>query len=193
MPCPISISDRNSKMGRIPSVSLPPVLSCPPGVPCGEDCLACHRRYKTRPVKAALARNWEVCQTDRQLYFNALEGFLAFKGPEFFRFHVAGDIPDQAYLRRMYRLARRFFKTKFLVFTKNHGLNFGSRPSNMAVLLSMWPEWGDTRKRMPRAWLNVPEETRMPSDVMHCSGACDSCGLCWELPSIGRDVALKKR
>lgn len=49
----ISISNGNSKMGLIKSVSLPPVVTCAKGCPCANDCYAVklQRIYKT--VKSA--------------------------------------------------------------------------------------------------------------------------------------------
>jgi len=44
------------------------------------------------------------------------------KQPKFFRWHVAGDIPDAMYLAMMYRVACRFKRTKFLAFTKRYNL-----------------------------------------------------------------------
>ena len=49
----VSISKGNSKMGAIPSVSLPPCITCNPTAPCFKKCYAVKlsRRYKT--VKTA--------------------------------------------------------------------------------------------------------------------------------------------
>lgn len=40
----LSISAGNDKMGRIPSVSLPPIETCKAGVPCAKKMLRCTPR-----------------------------------------------------------------------------------------------------------------------------------------------------
>ena len=56
----VSISKGNSKMGDIPSVSLPPCTTCNPEAPCFKKCYAVkiQRLYKT--VKTAYENNLEI-------------------------------------------------------------------------------------------------------------------------------------
>jgi hypothetical protein len=56
------------------------------------------------------------------------------------------------------------------------------------------PLWGNTRKKLPRAWLYDPDcpDPRIPNDAIWCPGNCESCGMCWDLPNIGKDVVLIK-
>jgi len=188
-----TISHGNGKIGNTPNVSLLPVVSCPRGVPCarsGEcyDQKAC-RLYPT--VKAARTRNWKAASKRRAEYFAGIRQYLQRYSPKYFRWHVGGDIPDAGYYREMCRIAREFPNTKFMAFTKNHGLDFRGRPANLAIVFSMWPRWGDSKKRMPRAWMQDGTETRIPADAVECSGQCDHCGVCWNLKP-GQNVFFHK-
>ena len=58
----VSISNGNSKMGKIPSVSLPPILTCPKGTPCAKRCYA-KRIYNRYPsVKNAYDKELEALE-----------------------------------------------------------------------------------------------------------------------------------
>jgi hypothetical protein len=79
--------------------------------------------------------------------------------------------------------AREFSDVQFLAFTKMHHLNFRNTPRNLAIYLSMWPEWGNTRKKMPRAWFDDGTDKRIPESAFICPGSkvgCMKCGYhCW--------------
>lgn len=176
-----TIAHGNSKVGATPNVSLLPVASCPTGIPCSKDCYDCKAGKMYPTVLAARKRNWKAAQDNRAEYFAGIRAYLAKFRPSYFRWHVGGDIPDADYLRRMYAIAREFFETNFLAFTKHHDLDFRGRPDNLSIVLSMWPRWGNTRKRMPRAWMQDGSETRIPATAIQCSGDCERCGICWHL------------
>lgn len=187
----VHISMANAKMGHIPSVSLSPITSCPKHAPCKKDCYACRMsRYPT--VAQSWASNLHEARHNRDSYFAEIAAFFVMFRPSFFRWHVAGDILDQDYLERMADLARRYPDTRFLCFTKMHGLTYYHLPRNLVVVFSMWPGWGDTVKHMPRAWMQDGTETRVPADAIHCPGNCETCGMCWTLPQLGRDVVFNK-
>jgi hypothetical protein len=176
-----TIAHGNGKVGDVPNVSLMPIVSCPTGAPCTHDCYDCKavRMYPT--VREARRRNWESAQNQRDEYFQGIRAYLAKYGPKYFRWHVGGDIPDADYLRRMRATARYYPETRFLAFTKHHALDYRNLPENFNVVFSMWPHWGNTRKRMPRAWMQDGTETRIPENAIRCDGQCDNCGVCWFL------------
>lgn len=182
----------NSKTGAIPAISLSPCLSCLPDVPCRRDCYAqkAYRRYPL--VRGAWVDNAVLARTKPLLYFRAIHTFLQQRHPAYFRWHVAGDIPSQLYLDCMKGVARDFPDTSFLCFTKHHSLDFRHLPSNLHVVFSMWPGWGNTRKRMPRAWMQDGTETRIPSGAIKCQGNCESCTRCWYLSTTNCNVVFTK-
>lgn len=186
-----TISHGNGKIGDTPNVSLMPILSCPKGIPCSKACYDCKAVRQYKQVKAARLRNWRAAQRKRTAYFAGIREYLDRYAPEYFRWHVGGDIPDQGYYREMCAIAREYPDTSFLAFTKNHALDFRGRPENLNIVLSMWPGWGDSRKRMPRAWMQDGSETRIPDSAIQCSGSCDNCGICWHLKP-GQEVYFLK-
>jgi len=186
-----TISHGNGKIGDTPNVSLLPIASCPADVPCRKDCYDCKAVRRHPKVKAARSRNWQAAQHDWVAYFNGIRQYLDRFAPQYFRWHVGGDIPDRDYYREMCVIAREHPKTNFLAFTKNHSLDFRGRPKNLNIVLSMWPGWGNSKKRLPRAWMQDGAEKRIPESAIQCSGSCDSCGICWHLKA-GQDVYFLK-
>lgn len=193
----VSISPGNNKMGAIPSVSLPPVITCPRGVPCAAKCYAAKlcRIYST--VRNAYARNLDILRADPAEYWRQVEA--AARMARYFRFHVSGDIPNGEYFAEMVALARRVSRCEFLAFTKNYAVvnewidNGGQLPGNLHLIFS---EWGGAEIPNPH---NLPtaavifkgEEPREGWKV--CGGNCTECACrgvgCWELNS-GETIAF---
>ena len=143
-------------------------------------------------VKRAWQKNLKVYQNNAQDYFNQIAGWLTRYEPEFFRFHVGGDIPDQLYFFKMVQLASEFPDVKILTFTKNFELDFSFIPDNLSVVLSMWPGMRMSKKwDLPKAWCQDGTETRVPDDALECPGGCIDCGLCWHLKNLNKDVVFK--
>ncbi len=191
-----TISLGNIKMGQMPSVSLPPVLACGRDIPCARDCYAqkAMRMYPT--VRDCWQRNLTAAREHRAGYFADIGRFLAARATEYFRWHVAGDILDQEYLQNMVALANDFHRKRFLAFTKRLDLVYRAIPDNLAIVFSFWPGWGNPRRArragIPIAWMQDGTETRIPDDAIGCPGQCDTCGMCWQLPQLGRDVYMPK-
>lgn len=192
----ISISDKNSKMGRIPSISLTPGESCPAGVPClSQGCYAL-KAYKQYPAtRAAYDRNLAIYRQDPDDYFSQVLAWLDKARPDYFRWHVAGDIPDGGYIYGMDRIAVALPGTRFLAFTKRYNW-FCGRPGpapNLTIVWSAWPGLDMPKNRpFPVAWMDNGQDGRIPADALPCPGNCENCGMCWSLPELGRDVVFKK-
>ena len=188
----VQISKGNMKVGKLPSVSLAPIASCPKGCPCSKDCYAmkAFRQYPT--ARKAWSDNFAYALKHRDAFFDEIETWIGKHQPKLFRWHVGGDIIDAEYLVCMRATALLFPNTRFLVFTKRHDLNYKDLPDNLSVVFSMWPAWGNTRKSIPRAWMQNGTETRVPKDAIHCHGGCETCGMCWDLKKLGRDVVFDK-
>jgi hypothetical protein len=178
----LKISEGNSKIGRVPNISLPPIKSCRLGVPCFKDCYAMKAYRQYANVRSAWDNNLELYNKDWRAYFVDLDDYLFNKRPDRFRFHVAGDIIDQKYLAQMLWTASMFPDTKFLAFTKRYDLDMSEPvPDNLTLVLSVWPGMELPEKtQLPWAWL--AEDVRRPKKepFISCPGKCDSCShKCW--------------
>ncbi len=194
----VSISRGNVKMGAIPSVSLPPVIACPSGAPCARKCYAA-KLCRLRPsVRAAYQNNLEILCKDPAKYW--LQVRSAVSMTRYFRFHVAGDIPDDIYFADMVITAKQNPTTKILTFTKRYEIvnryidTFGSLPENLHIIFS---QWGDS-------W-SVPNPHNLPTSAVIfkgtepnenwkiCGGNCTECACrgvgCWELKN-GETIAF---
>ena len=192
----VSISKGNSKMGSIPSVSLPPIITCAKGCACAKKCYAAKlcRLYPT--VRKAYARNLDILKNDMDDYFIQVKA--AAMVSKYFRFHVSGDIYDMNYLDRMVKLAQDLPGTTFLAFTKqynfvNYFLQYAAIPDNLKIIFSEWP--GMPMKNphnLPVA--HVIFKGQEPADDWKiCGGNCSECACrgvgCWELKK-GEHIAF---
>lgn len=190
----IHISKGNVKLGAIPSISLPPVETCPTGVLCADKCYA-NKAWRQYPAtRKAWTENLQLYRGNPEDYFRQLQNWLWKHKPEFFRFHVSGDIPDTFYWALLCETTKAVKQTKFLVFTKRFWLDFTSAPSNLSVVLSMWPGHAlptEHAATLPRAWMQDGTETRSGADIaLPCPGNCQTCGACWGLAQKGLDVVF---
>ena len=198
----VNLSKDNSKMGKVMSVSLPPILSCGAGLPCFKGCYAA-KLARLRPnVRASWENNWRMVMTDRGAYFMQIADAIEAKTPDLFRWHVAGDMPDYNYMGGMLYMAERFSDTRFLAFTKKTDLlslfikERRKMPTNLSVVVSMWPGFEVPKpvlRRFPTAWMNDPKnpDPRIPANAVECGGNCEKCGLCWNMKA-GDVVYFKK-
>ena len=95
----ISISPGNAKMGYIPSVSLPPVVTCANGCKCANKCYAAKLCRIYPSVRKAYQRNLDILNGNDLEYWHQVN--QAVKMTKYFRFHVSGDIVDQHYFNWM--------------------------------------------------------------------------------------------
>lgn len=184
----ISVSRGNSKMGEIPSVSLPPVITCASGCTCAKKCYAVKlcRIYKN--VKESYARNLEMWENSPAEYWRQVNDILSVS--RFFRFHVSGDIPNYTYFLYMIDSAKNNPHCEILVFTKkydiiNTHLSHDRIPANLHIIFS---EWDGMKIENP---YNMPvsrvifrgQET--PENVNVCPGNCLECAKnkinCWNM------------
>jgi ferredoxin len=189
----ISISEGNSKLGAIPSISLYPIRDCANCELCAADCYT-NKIIRLYPeARKAYDRNSIVANSHRGDYFDLLSMYLDRGHPRFFRFHIAGDILDQEYFSSIEDIANTYGHTRFLVFTKRYDLDIKCT-DNLSVVISRWP--GDnipkSAKGLPMAWMQDGTEHRIPRKALECPGNCENCGMCFELQHIGRSVFFLK-
>ncbi len=193
----VSISTGNSKMGAIPSVSLPACITCNPDAPCFKLCYAAKisRIYKT--VNAAYKRNLDILKADSGAYW--LQVKAAASMARFFRYHVSGDIPNAAYFEMMIQTARDLPNTNFLAFTKQYNIvneyinGGGTIPKNLKVIFSNWGSWKcENAHNLPVCEIILKGNDPAP-DWKICGGNCTACACagigCWELKN-GETIAI---
>ncbi len=185
----IHISNNNSKIGNVMNISLTPRKSCPKGVPCGKKCYAI-KSYRMYPaVKTAWDENYKIFKRSPAKYFKQIADAIRKKRkqPEYFRYHVAGDIVNQRYLDGMKNVAEEFPNTKFLAFTKNFDLEFGRIPKNLNIILSAWTGYripASIRRKFVVSYVEDPKDMDFRIGLLKnkevCPGECTPCGFkCW--------------
>lgn len=140
----VKISEGNNKLGAIPSVSLIPVMDCGNCAICAKSCYDLRNDMIYKEVIKTRAINSAILHEDPERYFKEIDGYLDYRFPRAFRFHIGGDIQNKWYLDKMCDIARKHKDTKFLAFTKmfdvcNEYLDEGNViPENMHILFSGW-------------------------------------------------------
>ena len=196
----VSISEGNSKMGKVASVSLLPVLTCPNRCngTCGDKCYAL-KLANLRPVVAkAYARNTAIAKLAPYTFFMAVKE--AMRRSRYFRFHVSGDIPNGAYFDRVVTLCDAIPSCEVLMFTKryeivNRFLEIGGAiPENLHILFSGWTNLTpDNPNSLPETTVYAKEEDIKPEWTL-CGGNCLDCAIhdggCWKAQK-GETIAFK--
>lgn len=189
----LKISKGNTKLGGIPNLNLPPVITCPTGTPCTKDCYAL-KAWKQYPnVRSAWSSNLEFYNENRDEYFNDLLVYVVENKPKLIRIHSAGDMPDEAYWFALRNMAAMTPNTQYLVFTKRYNFNYEYIHPNISLVLSIWPGLAlPNNKDLPWAWLY--EDERRPDDTYYflCPGSCADCSVCWNKLSADVHVCFKK-
>lgn len=201
----IKISPGNSKLGAIPSISLPAGLTCREDCECRQKCYAKKLERLRKSVREAYMLNYQVLKCTPDIYWREVEASIMMS--RFFRFHVSGDIPDEDYLRHMIDVASRNKHCEILCFTKKFDivnsiltqmmLKGKPFPSNLHLILSAW------RGLEMKNQFNLPEahvryrngSTTARDNALECGGNCTECALteggCWSLDS-GEQVVFNE-
>lgn len=192
------ISPGNTKIGKTPNISLPPIVTCAKSVGCAKDCYAIKFFKMYKGARNAWEENLHEYIHDPDGYFGGIRSYLAKKPVEYFRFHVSGDIPDKAYLARVVELATEFSGTKFMIFTKRYewAADLADRfPANLRVNLSSWPNMEfQNPAGLPVSWIHDPKnlDGRIPPKAFKCHGSCAKCRVCWNAKSMKHGVVFDK-
>lgn len=173
----IHISRGNMKLGYIPNISLPPILSCPKTVPCKDKCYAMKAFRLYGSTKRAWEDNYYFYLKDPVGYFAAIHDFLQHKKPPRFRFHVGGDIIDAEYAIRLQGLAADNPQTRFMLYTKTNFYHL--RLSNLSILHSIWLGQRVFDLDIAPAAVTVTKDAFVPPENL-CPGSCKDCWKCWD-------------
>lgn len=189
----ISISSGNTKLGLCANISLPHIVTCPEGVPCAKDCYA-KKAWRMYPqVRGAWSKNLAIYTNNQDNYFNQIHDYLNNKSfvPKIFRWHVAGDCPDQLYVDNVLRICECNPHVQFLMFTKGYlsDFDFGEKMPNFSLIYSTWPGL-DLPKDLSRSlsWLSTDE--RKPTECWKCPGRCENCYRCFELAKMENPIDI---
>lgn len=200
----VSISEGNTKMGKVASVSLLPILTCPGRCngTCGEKCYAKKLAILRPSVAKAYARNTAIARLAPFSFFKAVEE--AMRRSKYFRFHVSGDIPNREYLNYVRTMCKMIPTCEVLMFTKRYELvnslieDYGKLPSNLHCLFSGWTnlfptEGGYNPNRLPETTVYAKDEDIRPEWTL-CGGNCLDCAIhdggCWNAKP-GETIAFK--
>lgn len=181
----ISISYGNTKMGKIPSISLPPIKSCGNCSKCAKHCYAKQTYMQYKNTKAAYDRNYKMATEDGGEYFYQVQDYLSKNKPKVFRWHVSGDILDSMYFVAIATISKDNPKTTFLIFTKMYKIinKFRSMfkiPDNLKIFYSAWlDEEIDNPYNMSIARTVNKGETHKYEGFI-CEGNCEQCMACFE-------------
>lgn len=186
----IHISTTNDKLGHsIPSVNLPPVLTCRNDAPCMGKCYARKGRWLFKNVKNSLQSNLDAYREDPQYFFD----YIAINTRLYraFRWHSAGDIVDARYLEGMAYVAKKNPKTDYLCFTKKFDLvnayvDAGNEiPENLHIVFSGWDSLFKVNNPhdFPTTWVAFKKKCNehIPEGSIPCQGHCEQCLACWSL------------
>lgn len=198
------ISLTNSKLGdKIPSINLPPIITCRADAPCKKDCYACKGNFNYPSVKKSLSDNLKEFVEDNDKFFNDIIDYfnnedITYK---FARWHSSGDIVNDIYFNGMIRVASVCKDTKFLCFTKkfdivNRYINQGGKiPKNLHIVFSGWDKNFkiDNPYNLPTTYVEFKEKERncIPEFAIPCTASCKNCKACWALKE-GQSVYFKK-
>lgn len=190
----VCISKSNIKLGMIPSVSLPPIVTCSPNACkfCGKKCYA-RKMCKLRPsVKESYENNLDILLNDKEKFWREVGGSMALT--TYFRFFVSGDIYDKDFLENMVLCAKKNKHCNILCFTKkyslvNEYLEHHRLPKNLKIVFSAWkglempnPYKLPTAEVMYKDGTSTAEEGKK---YIYCSGNCSECisenRNCWNL------------
>jgi len=186
----LHVSEGNVKIGNVVSVSLPPVLSCVPGIPCRKKCYAL-RAWRLYPnTRKAWKENLEIAQQDLAYFERELIANLQKRrSKRYFRWHVSGDIPFPSYVSMMIRVALALPDWHFVCMTKRYSwVEKRNFPSNLTMICSAW---GSNCPKNDLPVAQVEFKTGPRKEGIYCPGTCTSCKLCWELER-GQTIVFKE-
>ena len=196
----VCISTDNTKLGIIPNLSLPAIRTCIKNPPCAKSCYAIRLAARYPAPRKAYQNNLHILLSDSYRFFCAINKFISCYRPKYFRIHSSGDFNiskdnsiNQDYLDQWMLIINQHPGIKFLAFTKCNQLNYSAAPKNFTVLYSAWfnypiPELSPGIKGIAFVQDTKQSETRIPSRAIQCSGKCDSCFACWNIPQGGAVV-----
>lgn len=168
---------------------------------CGKKCYAKKICRYSKEAKMAYERNLSILENNASYFWGEVN--KALKVNRFFRFNVAGDIPNYEYIKNLVKVVKNNPHCEVLIFSKqwdivNKYMKYNkSLPENLHMVFSGWV---GLNIRNP---YNFPEAhvifkdgtTSAKSGAKYCSGNCFecavNCGGCWSLKN-GEQVLFRE-
>lgn len=185
-----SFSEGNSKMGRVLSFSVSPIVTCNPEAPCFKDCYAVKLVRIRKNVREAYANNTQALMVDHRYneFINAFCTAIDYGEFHLVRFNVSGDMFNYEYLNACCEVAKRNPEVKFLAFTKqyevcNEAIKNGIVPANFNIVFSAWNEFKpENESSVPVAYFDDGKHKNLvPDYAITCNGDCQHCRKCFYL------------
>lgn len=194
-------SDGNSKMQKVSSYSVMPILTCAKDIPCGPDCYAC-KIMRIRPnVKKCYQENTDLLMKEGK-YAELIEDTIAYINANkirLFRWNVAGDFFSTRYLNAIIEIAKQCPTVTFWAFTKQFKIlsdtlkKHESLPSNLNIILSAWGTFMPPKDLMKKFGVCYVHDKaglfKIPEDAFLCQGNCEHCLTCAHL-GAGESVVI---
>lgn len=187
----VCISKNNRKIGKVMNVSLMPVMTCHNCSECKFLCYdikACLQYNNT--VLPARIRNTVLAQYDRDRFFDEIDKACSRRRlHKYFRWHVAGDMLDMDYFKRVLDICRKHPDFVFWTYTKYYSLvneycrEYGreSIPTNFSIMFSEWDGMPmDNPYGFPIFSCKLKDGNKNRSEesfrtMYKCPGNCDVC------------------
>lgn len=188
----IIISEGNSKMGKVYSFSVSPIVTCDPYAPCHKECYACKLAILRPTVRESWEENTNAVKTCLRAVEKAIIRYIRDNDVKLFRWNVAGDFYIEGYYKMTLRIAKACPGTQFLAFTKAYEYRIYKRPSNYSLVMSIWGYHGSYIKDCSVGYAYFDNGTYpIPSDAKECMGDCENCLYCFNMKK-GERVFFKK-
>ena len=190
----LKISPGNNKLGSIPSINLPPVITCRKDAPCFQECNARATCGRWKHPDQAYKDNLWLWYQHPDIFEAELFEYIQYNRPELFRVHTSGDMPNLDYRNMILRISDYSPATKFLMFTKKYTFAPDRLiiPDNLTIINSIWPGLEMPTNHRARAYYQDGTETRV-ENALPCSGHCDQCGICWNLKTDKTNIIFYKK
>jgi hypothetical protein len=191
----IIISPNNTKLGKIPSFSLPAISSCPGATSwCSGKCYAdkVSRIYKN--AAKSYQTNFEAAKNNKDfvLLVNTELSKLSNKGIKTFRFHVSGDFFDVKYIHNWVSIAKTNPNMMFYGYTRSWSIpnmlpHLETLRGLQNVILFASTDMSTTQP-IPTGWREAYAGDAQPlwkPKMVFCLeqagklSTCDTCKLCF--------------
>jgi hypothetical protein len=180
------ISKGNMKTGNIPTWSLPSKVTCPGStIECRKHCYAAKAERMYKQVLPCRQTNLDATMENQ--FVDNVNTWLTKNKPSYFRIHESGDFYCQVYLNRWFEIANLNPGVKFLAFTKSFKLDYSNKPENLTIVFSVMPD--SNTNTLPKGQYAYAGDCQYSKhDTLECPGNCQTCGMCWELPNLNKNV-----